>query len=250
MRAVVLIAAAVVLATPAAAAAEPPPLKAALAACLTGSGAADRSAAFTGSMPGSAVDGTRRMAMRFDLQRRASPDDAYEGVRVPGLGAWLMSATGRSGFVFTQRVRRLQAPGSFRAVVRFRWLGAAGQVLRTARRTTPVCTQPDWRADLRAGALAADAPALPGSPATYRLTVSNGGRGAAGAFDVSLEAGGAAVTRREQDGLQAGGQVTLSFTAPACAPGTTVRIVLDPGGELAEAVEGDDVVLRACPLAG
>jgi CARDB len=251
MRRLALLVTAVGLAAPAAAgAADAPPLRATLAACATGPGPADRSVAFTGSMPAAGAAGARRMAMRFELQRRAPSGSAYASVAVPGLATWVTSAPARSGFVYTQRVRRLQAPGLYRAVIRFRWLAADGHVLRSVRRTTPACAQPDRRPDLRAGGLTADPASTPGAPITYRLTVIDTGRTAAGPFDVMLEVDGApAVTTRASDGVAAGGEIVLTFAAPACRPGTTVRVTVDSAGEVAESVEPDDAVARLCPLA-
>src|SRR4051794_3033364 len=105
-----------------------PPLQARVSACQVGPVAWDRSATFKGSMP--AVPGTRRMAMRFDLLRRAYAVGPFMRVVVPGLGTWHRSAIGKPGFVFSQRVEQLVPPASYRAVVRFRWYGRGGRLLR------------------------------------------------------------------------------------------------------------------------
>ena len=128
-----------------------------------------------------AVAGTKRMWMRFDLFERVAPATDFAAVKAPKLGVWQKSAPGRasSGFVFTQRVQGLTAPGSFRAQVRFRWYGKGGRLLRSATRTSAICKQPDQRPDLRAGALDAARGPLP-DQATYALDVRNDGRTAAG----------------------------------------------------------------------
>jgi hypothetical protein len=234
------------LAAPAAAGAQTPPLRAKLTACHSGPEAADRTAAFTGSMP--AVRGTTRMAMRFDLLARTPPGSAFVSIRVPGLGLWKKSAPGRSGFIYSQTVRELAAPGDYQAVVRFRWYGAAGRVLRSDRRTTSICRQPDQRPDLRAGALTAIAVA---DSATYRLLVRNAGRGDAGPFDVGLAVNGVEQPPEHvDDGLGAGGSVTVVFVAPRCAPGSALRFTLDAQADVPEAVEADDVVSKPCPFVG
>jgi hypothetical protein len=242
-----LIAVLVALASPAAASAQAPALRAKLSSCLAGPAPEDRAAVFTGSMP--ALTGARRMWMRFDLLAHSAHAPGFAALKVPGLGVWQKSLPGRpGGFVFTQRIQALVAPGAYKAVVRFRWYGPGGRLLRSAKRETGVCRQPDERPDLRAGLLTATAGPLP-DQATYHLVVSNDGRTAAGPFDVLLD-----VTGRDQpaqrvvEGLQARAQRTLTFVAPRCLPGSPVRLHLDPGGEVDEVTEADDVVVRTCPL--
>ena len=160
---------------------------------------------------------------------------------MPGLGVYKRSSAGQTGFVFTQRVQALD-PGLYRAVVRYRWYARAGQIVRTARRTTGTCVQPDPRPDLRAGLLGGTL--SPGATtARYALAVSNPGRSAAGPFDVQI-----AGVRTTVAALAAGAETTVTVDAPPCAPGETVSIVLDPGRQVDEADESDDSVQRACPL--
>jgi hypothetical protein len=233
------------LAAPAVASAQAPPLRAKVTACSSGPLATDRVAAFTGSMP--AIKGVSRMWMRFDVLARKG--SAFVPLKVPGLGVWQKSAPGHPvGFVFTQRVQALAAPGSYKAVVRFRWYGKGGKLLRGASRETPLCKQPDLRPDLQAGALGATLGPAPGQ-ATYTLDVRNVGRGVAGPFDVLLSGAGPDQPTQRVTGLQPGASVTLIFAAPRCAPGSTLRVTVDARGEVPEATEGDDTVERTCPLA-
>jgi CARDB len=232
------------LAAPAVAHAQAPPLRAKLTACSSGPLATDRVAAFTGSMP--AIKGTSRMWMRFDVLARGTK--RFAQLKVPGLGVWQKSAPGHpAGFVFTQRVQALAAPGAYKAVVRFRWYGKGGKLLRSTSRETPVCKQPDLRPDLQAGVLDAVPGPGPGE-ATYALEVRNDGDGPAGPFDVLLSAAGRDQPTQRVTGLQPGVSVTLIFAAPACAPGSTLRVTVDARGEVPEAAEGDDTVERTCPL--
>src|SRR5919197_5522231 len=245
MRSAALLIAVLALAAPGAAHAQAPPLRAKLTACLSGPEATDRAVTFTGSMP--AIKGTKRMWMRFDLQQRIPPAVRFNGLTVPGLGVWQKSAPGRSsGFVFNQRVQALAAPGAYRAIVRFRWYGKGGTLLRSAKRTTPICTQPDQRPNLVADDLDAARGPEPGQ-ATYFLLVRNDGRTAAAPFDVGLNVGGAdQPVQRLAAGLAAGAEQTVTFVAPLCAPRSTLRFTLDAGGEVAESAEADDVVERPC----
>jgi hypothetical protein len=238
----------VLLVLPAGAQAQAPPLRAKLAACHSGPAATDRTATFVGSMP--AVAGTKRMWMRFDLLARLPPATTYATVKVPKLGVWQKSAPGKtsSGFVFTQRVQALVAPGSYKALVRFRWYDKAGHLLRSTTRYSPVCKQPDQRADLSAGTLDTVRGPQP-NEATYELEVRNDGHTAAGPFDVVLTVGGVEQpAQRVTDGLAPAGTRTVTFVAPRCAAGSTLRFELDAEDEVEESGEVDDVVERACPF--
>ena len=249
MRSFALLIAAFAVAAPAAARAQAPPLRAKLTACQSGADAGDRTATFTGSMP--AIKGTRRMWMRFDLLQRIPPSEDFAQIKVPGLGVWQKSSRGRkSGFVFDQRVQALAAPGAYKAAVGFRWYGKGGRLLRSAKRETATCTQPDPRPNLRAGDLDAARGPQP-DQATYALEVRNDGRTAAGPFDVGLDVAGAAQPlQRVATGLAVGATQTVTFVAPLCQPGSTLRFTLDASGEVAESVESDDAVERLCPFTG
>jgi hypothetical protein len=241
----VCLAAAPLAAAPAAHAQQRPPLQARLMSCTTGATAAARTAAFTASMP--ALAGTRRMWIRFDLLQRTPGDAEFAPVALPAWGQWQRSQPGRAGFIYTKRVRALRAPGAYRARVRFRWYDARGRIQRRAVRLTRTCRQPDPRPDLRAGALTV-APGLGPASATYLLAVRNGGRGAAGPFDVVLNAGGMPQPPVRVAGLAAGESRVVSLPGPQCAAGATLRFVLDAGAAVAESDEADDVVDRACPV--
>jgi hypothetical protein len=217
-----------------------PPLSAALETCATSPLPAERVASFVGSMP--AIAGAERMQMRFDLQRRQPDEKLWHSLLgVPGFGVWESALPGRAGFVFHKRVDGLQVPASYRAVVRFRWYRADGTVARRARKRTAVCSQPDLRPDLAAGALRAVLDARP-ALAVYTLVVRNDGRSAAGPFAVRV-----AGVASEVAGLGAGEQIVLTIIAPACAPAVPVSAVVDVDRRIDEANERN-ALRRACPL--
>jgi hypothetical protein len=248
VRCVALLVVLLALALPAGAQAQAPPLRVKLAACQSGPAAAARTATFVGSMP--AVKGTKRMWMRFALLARTPPGTRYVAMKVPKLGVWQKSSPGRtsSGFVFTQRVQALAAPGAYRALVHFRWYDKAGRLLRSTTRESSTCKQPDQRPDLRAGVLEALRGPQPGQ-ATYQLAVRNDGHMAAGPFDVVLTVAGAEQpAQRVLGGLAPGASFTVTFLAPRCVPGSTLRFELDAEDEVDKSGELDDVVERACPF--
>ena len=152
------------------------------------------------------------------------------------------------GFVFTRRVARLAAPGTYRAVVRFRWYDAHDLLQRRARRVSANCRQPDVRPDLTGALLGAVAGPQPGE-ATYTFRVRNQGHGAAGAFAVALTTDRTPQPLQPLPGLAAGGQQDIALTGPACRPGSVVRLAIDSSSAIAEANEDSNVVDVACPLA-
>jgi hypothetical protein len=134
----ILLAAAVaggLAAFPAAAAADPGVSARALR-CRTAAGSGMPSADFEGAMR--AVPGTRRMSMRFELQERLA-EGSWSTVRAPSLERWRRSLPGVRAFSFVQRVDNLRLEGAYRVVVRFRWLGSGGQVIRATRRASNAC---------------------------------------------------------------------------------------------------------------
>ena len=218
----------------------PPPLNADLETCTTSALPAQRVVAFVGSMP--AMNGTVRMQMRFDLQRRRPDERLWHKVPgVEGFGVCESAMAGRVGFVFHKRIDGLQVPASYRATVRFRWQRADGTVARHVRKRTPACSQPDLRPDLAPGSLRAALDARP-ALAIYTLVVRNEGRSPAGPFAVRVAG---AVT--EVDGLGAGEQTEVAMLAPVCLPGSVVRVVVDADRRVDEADERN-ALRRRCPL--
>ena len=232
------------LAAPAGAPAQdaPPPLRASLAACASGPTAEERFAIVTASMP--ALPGTKRMAMRFDLQVRAEGSTRWTYLRAKGFGRWQRSDPGRTGFVYTKRVERLGQAVAYRAVVRFRWYGSGGRQQRTRIRRSPTCRQPDQRPDLLVEALTI-APGADPSSSRYVVTVLNSGRTAAGAFDVGLTGIGRDLVR-QVPGLPAGERATVELTGPRCPAGAAALVQLDVRGTVDESDERDNRFSRAC----
>ena len=228
-------------AQPAPAESAPPPLKATLAACSAGASEDQRFAVFTGSMP--AHRGTRRMAMKFDLYIRPIGAAEWLLVKGKGLSRWQRSDPGREGFVYTKRVERLLQGNDYRVAVRFRWYQEPGLKRRDRVRRTPVCRQPDQRPNLKIESLRIE-PGADAASRTYVVTVLNGGRTAAQAFDVGL------VTTRDDvrsvPGLPAGERATVEIPAPACPFGERVTAHADVRGAVGESSERDNRFIAAC----
>jgi hypothetical protein len=130
---------------------QPPGATAALEQCVTSVAQIERSATFAGEM--TAVPGTVRMAMRIEVQESLSGQAGYHTLLAPGLGVWRDSDPKVRIYKYLKQVTNLSAPASYRALVRFRWLGAKGHVLKHGERLTSRCEQPA-------------APAVGGAPAS------------------------------------------------------------------------------------
>jgi hypothetical protein len=131
------------------------PATATLESCLTTGAQAERSATFVGEM--TAVPGTARMGMRFELLEKAEGEPTPHAVASPGLGTWLRSSPGIKTYKNLDKVVDLSAPATYRAVIRFRWMNARNRPIKTLELRTPRCTQP---------ALSGAAPAAEGSTST------------------------------------------------------------------------------------
>ncbi|MGA9876086.1 MAG: hypothetical protein WBQ21_09775 [Solirubrobacteraceae bacterium] len=108
--------------------------------CATSTVQSERSATFTAQM--TATGATQRMAMHIELEQRLSGETSYHTIIAPGLGVWQRSETGVQIYKYVKQVTNLDAPAAYRAVVRFRWLGDKGHVLKRAETRTQRCLQP------------------------------------------------------------------------------------------------------------
>lgn len=240
---------------PSASAATPVPAKRATAAPLAAklkqcvaSDVLGHVAVFTASMPALAIAGkapAARMAMRFELQQGGGERVWLPVLGVPSFGTWELSEAGRPGYIVTKRVTGLQVGGAYRAVVRYRWLNAKGRVLRTAKRITASCRQPDTRADL-----------VPKDPAivtgtrkdlvVYKIAVRNKGKGRAIASAVTVEVNGTVQPAQHIDPLARGERKVVTFQAPRCTTGSIVRFTVDASNEVTEIDERDNVLELRC----
>jgi hypothetical protein len=107
--------------------------------CVSSAVQAERSATFAGEM--TAVAGTARMAMRIDVQEQLRGELLYHTIVAPGLGVWRTSQGKVKIYRYFKQVTDLSSPARYRALIRFRWLGPHGHVLRTAELATAHCTQ-------------------------------------------------------------------------------------------------------------
>jgi hypothetical protein len=88
-----------------------------------------------------AIPGSARMSMRIDVEERA-PGEAEFHIVNAGLGSWRPSDAKVKVYKYLKQVGNLSAPGSYRGLVRFRWMNAKGHVIKRAERLTAHCVQP------------------------------------------------------------------------------------------------------------
>jgi len=115
-------------------------VSATLEECVTAELQEQLAVAFSTEM--TAVPGTTRMAVRVDLEERAPGELEFHMVTAAGLGVWRASDPKVKVFKYLKQVTNLSAPAVYRGVVRFRWWGAKGHVIKRADRMTSRCLQP------------------------------------------------------------------------------------------------------------
>ena len=130
-------------------AATPPPSRSALQAfaCDRSSDSLKRMISVTAVMR--PVSGTKRMAIRFELQRRRPDDRTFTDVIGKDLGNWIKPPKRtpplgqRPGDVWHEikPVANLSAPAVWRFRVSFRWFGSDQRVLQTVVRLGRRCNQ-------------------------------------------------------------------------------------------------------------
>ena len=239
--ALLLLPVALVLAAPAAATAAPASVR--LAECIPALEPEARLATFEARIR--AIAGADRLAVRFSLQTRRPGELRWRKLTAPGLDTWLTSDHGVRRYSYAKTVQNLTAPSSYRVVVRFRWLDADGEPLRTARRTSLPCRQIDLRPDL----VARRVDVLPAPGAADRLYVvglRNAGRTLAPASAVALRTGDWLLPLADAPALLPGAVRSIGFVAPACAPGDDLEVTVDARAAVDEADE-ENVLVVPCP---
>jgi hypothetical protein len=210
------------------------PASAGLLECERGDAPAAEFEARMAMLPGAAA-----MQMRFTLQASTPTRPAYRRVAAPGFGTWTTSEPGITRYVYTRRVENLVGPASYRVVVRFRWLDAAGEQFVRARRVSRVCRQPDNRPNLTVTGLSVEQTA---DPATRRYVafVRNTGRRTSDPFELAIGDLPPLVVAA----LPPGRDRAVEITGPACLDEITA--VADPEDAIDERFEADNEFTTGC----
>ena len=201
------------------------------------------------------VTGTSKMQMKFDLMRETKAHPRFAVVHGKGLGSWLTPDNPTLGqrpgdmWIVNHPVVDLAAPATYKFRVTFRWLGAQGQTLSTAVQSSSACYQPELRADLFVKSLTAD-PITSGVGTgewAYVATIANRGLTGAAPVEVDFADGASAPLAATVASVGPKSTVHQRFVAPACVPGTTLTVTVDPRRTNDEYDYANNVLTMTCP---
>lgn len=197
------------------------------------------------------VTGTSKMQVRFDLMRQSSPGGPFKLVRGRLLGSWISPSNPtlgqRSGdvWIVNHPVVDLPAPATYHFRVSFRWVGSRGQQLATAVQSSANCYQPELRADLQVRSLTVT-PLASGNDA-YVAEIGNRGQTAAGPVEVDLAGVGSNTLAQTLSSVGAKSSARERFVAPACTPGATLTVTVDPSRTIDEYDFANNKLTMPCP---
>lgn len=219
---------------------DPPRLRATLEDCETGLRDEDRFAEFRGAMP---ARSGHRLLMRFDLERRDADGEDFERLKAPTFGRWEKSKAGVAGFVYSKRVEGLEAPGQYRALVRFRWKSRSGRTIRTVKRRTKTCRVRDERPNLELGERRVVA--TPYGPVLEVVVRNDGRTRTERESELALRVNGVEVSSARVPELEDGEETRVALAAAGCLADTAL-LVVDPDDVIGEADEDDNERARPC----
>jgi CARDB len=190
-----------------------------------------------------AIAGTRRMAIRFDVQVRRPGTKRYVAVHAAGFRSWLKSDRGVRVYERFRTVNGLEAPARYRVKVGYRWYSRTGKTLKTTWRLTRTCIEPDPRPDLRTRAYTTRH--LSATQDEYRVIVRNVGRTTARGFSVSFFAPYRDPRVWDVTEVAPGLTWRRTFAGPRCTSGAPT-VTADSGDGVDELHEGNNTVFAAC----
>jgi hypothetical protein len=231
----VLLAALAAAATPAGAVDSPAPASVKLADCSIANG----SALFVARMR--QVSGSDHMWLRFKLLEKGQT--GFHPLKAPGLGRWRKSKPGVGAFAYRQAVRGLETGSLYKAEVDFRWYGASGTVIQTARRRSPACRQFDLLPNLTARPVGMKSLSQQGV-VRYRVLVTNEGIAAATGVPVRLRVDGEVVDTVTVATLLPAERHVITIQGPPCT--RSVKAEADPDGVIVESSEADNAHEVSC----
>ena len=179
-----------------------------------------------------------KMQMKFTLQV-AQGKAKWRRVAADGFDAWITVPSGFAKYTYGKTVQGLLPGSNYRTVVTLPLAQREGpHAADRARRRRRCAACPRPRPDLVLREVANDS-------AGYVAKVFNRGRTAAGPFDVALHRRRRpAWARRGWSGWRPGSRSTSSCPARACTEGEALEAVVDPGSEVDESNEENDVAHR------
>lgn len=199
------------------------------------------------------LTGTRHMAIRFTLLRRA-PGQPTAEVRAGDLGQFTTPTNPTMGQLpgdvwrLNKVVVPLAAPAVYHLQATFRWTGRNGRILGTATRTTAACRQRELRPNLAVRSITVTA--IPNRPKRelYTAQIANSGNSAAGPFAVLFAPGdGSAAETRQIATLRAHAERTVSFVGPLCTSTSVPTITADSALQVQDLDRSDNALTATCP---
>ncbi len=199
------------------------------------------------------LDGTRKMALRFELLTRIKGQNLTTQVAGHDLGNWVTPPNPTLGqrpgdvWIVDHPVLGLSAPAYFHFRVTFRWTGAHARVLGTALRQTAQCYQPELRPNLVVQSITV-MPATNAGMDDYVTVIANTGATGAGPFEVLFVPGGGlfepprTITR-----LRAHSTRTMTFVGPECTVETDPTVIVDPDHQVDDINPTDNSLSATCP---
>ncbi len=203
------------------------------------------------------VTGTSKMQMKFELLRQTKTHPRFAAVRGRGLGSWITPDDPTLGqraadvWLVNHPVVDLSGPATYKFRVSFRWVGSQAQTLSTAIALSPTCYQPELRADLLVRSLSLTLiTAGPSAGETaYTAVIANRGLTGAGPVEVDFADGTAAPLPATVAWVGARSTARQRFVAPACAPGSTLTVTVDPTQSIDEYDFANNALTMTCPAA-
>jgi CARDB len=200
------------------------------------------------------LQGTSRMALRFQLLSKSKTGGSYSALTGGDLGTWISPANPTLGqrvgdvWILKKQVAELSAPAAYRFRVSFRWTGAHGHVLGSAVRDSPTCVQPELRPDLLVQSI--DVTPVTGMPDLNRYVarIRNAGATAAGSFEVLFAPGGALPVKiRQVQRLGAHSKLEETFVGPACSTTSPPSVTVDPNDQVDDYNRPNNSLTAICP---
>lgn len=200
------------------------------------------------------LSGTQRLELRFDLLKAFHRAGRYRAVKGKNLGIWFSPTDPatlgqQAGDVwrFDHPVVGLAAPAFYRLRVGFRWVGGGGRILGRQTLLTPICHQLELRPDLAVASLSVQPVVSHPGDDVFTAVVRNRGATGAGPFSVELDLPGYANLVHTVTWLGPHRRKQVTFLAPACASGSELRVLADPGGQVDDYDPANNSLVFACP---
>jgi CARDB len=197
--------------------------------------------------------GTRKLAIRFELLRRAT-GNPVQTVQGGDLGAWRSPANPTLGRLpgdvwrLQKSVYSLDVPFTYQFRVSFRWTGAHGKVLGTATRYSRMCRQRELRPDLAVKSIAVTAIAGHPRQELYTAVVANQGLTGAGPFQVLFVPGDSSPPRTQTVSFLGRGKTrTLSFVGPLCSTTSPPTVTADSASQVNDFNRANNQLAAVCP---